>query len=189
MLITLDGISVINTLISGGRRTVFSAVAAIVRRPAGAPHARRGRFDVVDDDEFIDASGGHDQPDHRSSLVYVDRRIRCCGVHPDEEVRKKGGGEGDPGEVDYDTAASEFTYPVDGLGERCGRTMYSWGAQACVWWPQGCQGDDQRVCPDCQSSTEMRELADLGCSAAAFKVAGLDGGDAGRAGAPSALLQ
>ena len=33
----------------------------------------------------------------------------------------------------------------------------------------GCQGDDQRVCPDCQTPAEVRELAKLGCSAAAFK--------------------
>ncbi|SNY72895.1 hypothetical protein SAMN05421748_14446 [Paractinoplanes atraurantiacus] len=55
--------------------------------------------------------------------------------------------------------------------ERCGHTTFSWGAEVCTWWPEGCQGDDRRVCPDCQTPDEVRELAELGCTAATFRAA------------------
>jgi hypothetical protein len=53
--------------------------------------------------------------------------------------------------------------------ERCGHTTFSWAAEACDWWPQGCQGDDKRVCGDCQTPEEVRQLAAAGCTAAAFR--------------------
>lgn len=51
--------------------------------------------------------------------------------------------------------------------ERCGIETYSWGADACVWWPDGCSGPDQRICGDCQTVPEKRELAARGCASAA----------------------
>lgn len=50
--------------------------------------------------------------------------------------------------------------------ERCGHQTYSWGAEACQWWPKGCGGPPWRICPDCQTPAEHREVASAGCAAA-----------------------
>jgi hypothetical protein len=50
--------------------------------------------------------------------------------------------------------------------ERCGKQTYSWGAEACQWWPLGCGGPPWRVCRDCQTAAERREVARNGCTGA-----------------------
>lgn len=52
--------------------------------------------------------------------------------------------------------------------ERCAHETFSWGAEACLWWPTGCQGTEWRVCPECMTDDEGRELAEAGCTAAAW---------------------
>lgn len=53
--------------------------------------------------------------------------------------------------------------------ERCrSRTVYG-GALMCTWWPAGCQGS-ARVCWDCATPGERRQLADSGCSTAAWRL-------------------
>ena len=58
--------------------------------------------------------------------------------------------------------------------QRCGRITDSWAAEACQWWPEGCQGDDKRVCLRYQTPAEVRELAERECTAAVFRTGTLD---------------
>ena len=58
--------------------------------------------------------------------------------------------------------------------ERCGTVSDALSAEACLWWPAGCQRGEWRVCWDCCSDAERHEVAATGCTAARFALLFLD---------------
>lgn len=62
--------------------------------------------------------------------------------------------------------------------ERCGRTTVSWAAEACLWWPAGCQGDTWTICGDCLTEDEAHQVVQRGCTSARM-VLGSDDDDLG----------